>query len=111
MSLVDGPNCRNSAGGGPAPKRVTPEAVILRFALTSSGASGATSCHTETTSKAAETGQVSKNRTVGGAGTGAKTKDVTTPNCPPPAPRKAQNRSGELSSEAVTIRPSESTTS
>ena len=104
-----------SASRSAAPKTTTRSgwpgsATRLRLAVTSSGASDAQSCHPATTSTAAASGQCSSKRVARGSATVANTREVTTPNCPPPAPRSAQNNSGSRSRSQSTTRPSASTT-
>ena len=98
-----------------APKRVartgTPGSdTRLRLTVSSSGASGAQACQAETSSSSAMSDQCASMRVVIGSGTVSNRSDVTTPNWPPPAPRRPQNRSGSWSWSQSTTLPSASTT-
>src|SRR4029453_9164989 len=68
-------------------------AVTFRLAASSSGTSGAHDCQAPITSAAREKGHETWTFVASGAGMVRKTRDVTTPNVPAPAPRSAQNRS------------------
>ena len=78
--------------------------------MSSSGASGAQACQAETSSSRAMSDQCASMRVVIGSGTVSNRSDVTTPNWPPPAPRRPQNRSGSWSWSQSTTLPSASTT-
>ena len=78
--------------------------------MSSSGASGAQACQAETSSSRAMSDQCASIRVVSGSGTVSNRSDVTTPNWPPPAPRRPQNKSGSWSSSQSTTLPSASTT-
>ena len=78
--------------------------------MSSSGASGAQACQAETSSSRAVSDQCASMRVVIGSGTVSNRSDVTTPNWPPPAPRRPQNRSGSWSWSQSTTLPSASTT-
>ncbi len=81
-----------------------------RLAAIVSGASGAHACQAASTAGRCSGSQVKWNEVIVGAGTDAKTSEVTTPIVPLPPPRSAQNSSGSNSSSQSTIRPSPSTT-
>ena len=63
------------------------------WAVSRSSAAGAHSIHAPARSAAASADQPRWNTVTSGSGTGSKTRRVTIPRWPPPAPRSAQNRS------------------
>ena len=91
-------------------RSISSEAVTFRLAASSSGPFGAHACQASITAAASENGHERWRLVASGAGTGWKTRDVTTPKLPQPAPRSAQNRSSWCSSH-VTTRPSARTIS
>ena len=98
-----------------APKRVARTGAPgsdtrVRLTVSSSGASGAQACQAETRSSRAMSDQCASMRVVIGSGTVSNRSDVTTPNWPPPAPRRPQNKSGSRSWSQSTTLPSASTT-
>ena len=68
----------------------------------SSGTFGAQACQAVTTSATAPPDHCASIRVVIGSATVSNRSDVTTPNWPPPAPRRAQNRSGSWSASRST---------
>ena len=77
----------------PTPNRCTPSGRTIRLAARSSGASGETRCHQSISAAASSRGMLMWKHCVGGAGTVFSVRRVTTPNCPPPEPPSAHNRS------------------
>jgi len=86
-------------------------AVTFRLAASSSGPFGAHVCQASITAPASENGHERWTLVASGAGTGRKTRDVTTPKLPQLAPRSAQNRSSSWCSSHMTTRPSARTIS
>jgi hypothetical protein len=78
------PTTSTPGGRSPSP------AVNRKVASSSSGPSGAQACHAWTTAAAAAGGQVRWKMVAAGAGRVRNTREVTTPKCPPPAPRPEQ---------------------
>ena len=73
-------------------------------------AAGAQACQAGSTSLAASSGHCRKAVETRGAAKVSTVNEVTTPRCPPPPPRSAQNRSGSASALTVTASPAAVTT-
>ena len=84
--------------------------MLAKNPYSSSSWAGRKSRYHERMSAVAEAGQAVGPQTTVCTGYSRKVNEVTTPKFPPP-PRSAQKRSGCVDSDAVTTRPSASTTS
>jgi len=112
--------CNSSSRVGPSSRVEAPNKVArtgapgsdsrVRLTVSSSGPSGAHACQAATRSTSATPDQRASMRVVSGSGTVSNRSDVTTPNWPPPAPRRAQNKSGCRSWTQSTTVASASTT-